>query len=204
MPILKQSESTFEPVPEGAHVARCYGMISLGTQPSNNPKFKPAFKIVLQFELPEEMIIINGEEKPMMTSHFLTAYLGSVNKPSKTNLFLTAWRGRSFTEKELSGFDLAAVVGAPCLLNIIHETKDGKTRERIASVSPLPKGTKAPPAINPVVKYEIEQGRDKVFAVLPEWMRNMIEKCEEWTHPAAAQEPEPEPDPSDESSDVPF
>ena len=202
MPILKQNESSFEPVPEGAHVARCYGMISLGTQPSNNPKFKPSFKVVLQFELPGEIIVINGEKKPMMTSHFLTAYLGSVNKPSKTNLFLTAWRGRSFTEKELAGFDLATVVGAPCLLNIIHETRDGKTRERIASVSPLPKGTKAPPQINPSVRYEIEQGRDKTFSVLPEWMRKMIEQCEEWTHPAAAEEPDPEPAPEDE--EVPF
>jgi hypothetical protein len=174
-------------------------MVSLGTQPSNNPKFKPNFKVVLQFELPNELISFpDGTQKPMATSHFLTAYLGSVNKPSKTNLFLTAWRGRAFTEKELGGFDLAAVVGAPCLLNIIHETKDGKTRDRIASVSPLPKGMKVVGMINEPVKYEIEQGRDAVFAKLPEWMRKMIELCEEWTHPAAAQ---CDPEPADQDGD---
>lgn len=203
MPILKQSESTFEPVPEGTHPARCYGMISLGTQPSNNPKFKSSFKVFLQFELPEEVIMINGEPKPMMTSHFLTAYLGSINKPSKTNLFLTAWRGRSFTEKELGGFDLASVVGAACLLTIIHETKDGVVRERIASISPLPKTMKIVGMINPPVKYEIEQGRDAVFATLPKGIQKMIEKCEEWTHPAAAEEPDPEPEP-EPSDDTPF
>lgn len=201
MPILKQSESTFEPVPPGTHPARCYAMISLGTQLPNNPQFKPSFKVVLQFEFPNEQIEINGERKPMMTGQFLSAYLGSVKKPSKTNEFLTAWRGRPFTEQELSGFDLSKVVGAPCLLNIVHEERNGKTREKIASISPLPKGMSVAAQINPTVIYEIEQGRDKVFQSLPEWMQKMIEACDEWQHPAAAPEPEQEETPSD---DVPF
>lgn len=125
MPVLKQSERQFVPVPQGTHPARCYAMISLGTQPANNPKYSDSFKVVLQFELPNEQIEMqDGTRRPMMTSHFLSAYLGSPKKPSRTNEFLTAWRGKPFTAQELAGFDLAKVVGAPCLLNIIHETKD--------------------------------------------------------------------------------
>lgn len=203
MPILKQNESTFEPVPAGTHPARCYAMVSLGTQLPNNPQYKPSFKVVLQFEFPNEMIKVGDTEKPMMTGQFLSAYLGSVRKPSKTNEFLTAWRGKPFSEQELSGFDLANVVGAPCLLNIVHEVKDGKTREKIASISPLPKGMTVPPLFNKKIVYEIEQGRDAVFKALPEWMQKMIEGCQEWQHPAAAPEPEPESEETP-NDDVPF
>lgn len=202
MPIIKQNESSFVPVPEGTHPARCYSMISLGTQQGNNPQFKPSFQVLIQFELPNESIEINGEKKPMMTSHFLNAYLGSPKKPSKTNLFLTAWRGRAFTEAELAGFDLSKVVGATCLLNMIHEQKDGKLRERIAAIMPLPKGMTMSGPINKPLIYEIEQGRDAVFQSLPEWTQKMIEKCQEWTQPAAAaSEPEAEAEAND---DIPF
>ena len=178
-------------------------MISLGTQVSANPQFKPSFQVVVGFELPNEAVEINGEKKPMAVSQFLNAYLGSPKKPSKTNLFLTAWRGRAFTESELAGFDLSKVVGASCLLNIIHEVKDGKTREKIASISPLPKGMTMPLAQNKPIVYEVEQGRDAVFQKLPEWTQKMIEKCVEWTHPAAAEDPELEGG-EEEDQNVPF
>jgi len=202
MPILKKSEGSFTLIEPGTHPARCYGMVSLGTQPANNPKFKSSFKVVLLFEFPENRIEVDGVSKPMMTSHFLNAYLGSEVKPSKTNLFLSAWRGRAFTDVELGGFDLSKVVGAPCLLNIIHTTRNGKTREEIASIMPLPKTMKAAPPFNRLVVYEIEQLRDDTFLALPEWMRLMIEGCEEWTAPKPAQSAVSPHQP--ESDDVPF
>ena len=201
MPILKQAESTFVPVPAGAHPARCYSMVSLGTQTPNNPQYKSSFQVVLSFELPTELMEFNGEKKPMVQSCFLNAYLGRASKPSKTHLFLVAWRGRAFTEAELEKFDLSTVVGAPCLLNIVHEVKDGKTVAKIQSISPLPKGMTVPPQVNKSVVYEIEQGKDAVFNSLSEWMKKKIESCEEWVHPAALEEPETE---QADNSDVPF
>ena len=202
MPILKQTTSTFTLCPAGTHPARCYAMISLGTQPSNNPAFKPTFKVVLQFELPNESIEVNGVKKPMMTSHFLSAYLGSVKKPSKANLFLTSWRGRPFTETELAGFDLSKVVGAPCLLNIVHEDRNGQPREVIAGIMPLPKGMTVPPQFNKSLIYEVEQGRDAMFQTLPEWIQNMLAKCAEW-NPAVVDTGEEHHSPID-PDDVPM
>lgn len=204
MPIIKESEKKFTLVPAGAHLGRCYGMVSLGTQPQNNPQFKPSFQVVLLFEFPNETIDINGEKKPMAISQFINAYLGSTKKPSKTNLLLTSWRGRPFTPEELAGFDLAKVVGAPAMINIIHEERGGNMVHKIASISPLPKGMTMPGQVNKSVIYEIEQGRDAVFQGLPEWTRNMIEKCIEWTHPAVA-EAAPDPDEPDGNNEpVPF
>jgi hypothetical protein len=144
----------------------------------------------------------------MSISHFLSAYLGSTKKPSKTNLFLTSWRGRPFKPEELAGFDLSAVVGAPCLLNVVHEEKGGKMRENIASISPLPKGMTMSGQINPKVIYEIEQRQDKVFLALPEWMQKMISQCEEWNTPApqivSDNNPHSEPPEDDDGDSVPF
>jgi len=202
MPLLKQSESTYTPVPVGNHPSRCYGMVSLGTQAGKNPKFPPTFQVVLMFELPNESIEVNGEKKPMIISKFLNAYLGSPTKPSKTNLFLSSWRSRPFNEQELKGFDISKVVGCTCLLNVVHVEKNGKTREEIASISPLPKGMTMNGQVNPSVVYEIEQGRDDTFKTLPEWMQKMIEKCEEWVHPQAADDA-PQEDATD-SDNPPF
>ena len=207
MPIIKQSENSFTLLPPGTHPSRCYAMISLGTQPSKNPQFKPAFKCLLQFEVPGETIQVSGKDKPMMTNHFVTAYLGSVKKPSKTNLFLTSWRGRAFTETELAGFDLAKVVGSACLLNIVHENRNGQEREVIASISPLPKGMTVPPQFNPSVVYEIHQGKDDVYRNLPEWVQGMISNCLEWSAPPAAAAIDEEADATVSATgdgDVPF
>lgn len=187
MPIIKASDKTFTPAPAGTFPARCYSMISLGTQPAGNPQYKPSFQVLLQFELPTEMIEVNGQPMPLGISKFLNAYLGSPKKPSQTNQFLQAWRGRPFTAQELLGFDLKAVVGAPCLLNIIHtEKSDGSMREQIASISPMPKGMVMPAQVNRKVIYEIEQGRDAVFQSFPEWIQKKIEACEEFHKPVAA------------------
>lgn len=205
MPILKQNESSYKNIEPGTHPARCYGMISLGTQPSGVEKYSPSFQALLLFEFPSEIIEVNGEKKPMSTNHYIKAYLGSVRKPSKTNLFLTSWRGRAFTDVELAGFDLAKVVGATCLLNIVHSNRNGKTREDIASISPLPKGMTLPIQFNQSIVYEIEEGRNEKFRALPEWIQKKIELCSEWTKPLTKEELQHTHTKADEKfDDVPF
>lgn len=205
MPILKQNESTYKNIEPGTHSARCYGMVSLGTQPSNIKEYAPSFQVLLMFEFPSEIVEVNGEKKPMATNHFLKAYLGSVKKPSKTNLFLTSWRGRPFTQEELAGFDISKVVGKPCLLNIVHAERGGKIREDIASISPLPKGMTLPIQFNQSVIYEIEEGRNEKFMALPEWIQKRIELCSEWTKPLTKEELTHTHTEADEKmDDVPF
>ena len=98
---------------------------------------------------------------------------------------------------------LLRVVGTPCLLNIIHEERGGKTLAKIASISPLPKGMTMSGQINPPVIYEIEQGRDATYKALPEWLQKKIELCEEWQHPAAATQAEDAAG-GDANDDTPF
>jgi hypothetical protein len=38
-----------------------------------------------------------------------------------------AWRGREFTPEELKGFHLKNILGAWCMISVVHNENDGKT-----------------------------------------------------------------------------
>lgn len=209
MAIAKSSGGTFEPVPQGTHPARCFAQISLGTQHSEN--FPDSFKVMLMWELPEQVIEKDGGETfPMVISK---EYTCSLNEKANLRRDLVSWRGREFTETELAGFDVSQVVGAPCLLNVIQtQSTKGKTYSKIASISPLPKKMAAEKQVHESVKYEIESGRSETFQKLPEWVQKKINACVEWNQqpakpaskPPVTHQAEIAGDGPPESDDVPF
>jgi hypothetical protein len=176
MPIAKESK-TYDPCPEGTHIARCYGCISLGTQ--HSPNFADAFKLMLLFELPHERIQLEeGKDMPMTISKGYTLSLG---KKANLRKHLDAWRGKAFNEEELKGWEVSKVVGAPCQITVVHGVNGkGNRYAKIESITGLAKGMTCPPQEHSSMKYEIEQGKDNAFSVLPEWIQKKIESCEEW------------------------
>jgi hypothetical protein len=116
----------FAQCPEGSHIARCIKLIDIGTQKGEyEGKATVRRQLIITWELPNELIP-NGElaGKPFGVSRFYTASLGEKAALRKD---LENWRGRKFTEKELLGFDLKAVLGAPCMLSVVH-TEKGKAK----------------------------------------------------------------------------
>lgn len=189
------------PVPAGTHVARCIWVIALGTQPSNNPQFLDAYKVLVGWELPEEQIIYQGEEKPMVITK---EYTLSLSEKAALRKDLESWRARQFTPDERKGFDVANVAGVPCLLTVTHQTSaKGKQYAKVSAVSALTKGTIVKPQFHPKLVYQIEDGNSETFQKLPEWIQKKIQQSEEMVHPPATHSTapaneEPEPD------DVPF
>lgn len=204
MPIARETK-TFEPAPAGTHVARCYGCVSLGTQHSE--LFADAFKIMLLFELPFELIkTSDGTEMPMTISKEYTLSLG---KKSNLRKHLDSWRGRPFNEEELAGFEVSKVVGAPCQLTIVHaKSGKGDNYAKIEAITGLAKGMTCPEQKHKPIRYEITEGNEQTsetFKALPEWIRKKIAACEEWTKPqaiAATGEENQEGEPIED--DVPF
>lgn len=170
-------------IPAGTHVARCYGVIDLGTQYSE--KFgNSSRKVQLQFELPNELM---GDGRPLAISK---KYTLSLNDKANLRKDLESWLGRGITaEEEKNGFALGGMLGAPCLLSIIHAESGGKTYANIAAVMSVPKGTQVPGQSNPMVSYDVENGKDAVFEKLPEWIRKIIEESKEFKD---GDEPTPE------------
>lgn len=180
MPVASEKGGgDFTPAPVGTHLARCIGVVSLGTQKPSSPTFNPQFKIMLTFELPNELLPDTKEPMAMTVNKEFSC---SLSKKANLRGALESWRGRVFTQEELDGFDVVKVLGAPCMLGVIHKTSSkGGTYADVSSISALPKGMQAVPQTNPSVHYEIEMGRNDVFQKLPEWIRKKIEQCEEWT-----------------------
>ena len=196
MPILA-AEGESKPkqqAPAGSHVARCISVIDLGTQ---DTPFGESHKVRITWELPEEKAVFKEEngEQPFVLSKDYTL---SLYEKANLRHDLESWRGRAFTEQELRGFDISKLIGAPCLLSVIHKTSDkGKTFANISSVSALPKGMSCPPMINPAVEYAITDGRSEVYESFPEWLQKKIAGSREWGA-------EPKLPEEEESGGIPF
>lgn len=183
-------------VPAGTHVARCYGIVDLGTQYSE--KFGNwSHKVLFQWELPNEQM---DDGRPLAISK---KYSLSLNEKSNLRHDLESWLGRSITAKEeKEGFALGSMLGVPCLLSVIHAESNGKTYANIAGVMSVPKGTTVPDQVNPFVSYDIENGKDAIYEKLPEWIRLIIGQSREFQ---GDETPVPEETPEEqEETGVPF
>ena len=118
-----ESAPSIAPVEEGTHLGVCSMLIDLGMQYSEVYK-KSQRKVLIGWELPDETIEIDGEMKPRVLSKRYTANLSEKSNLRKD---LASWRGRDFTQEELKAFDLKNIVGASCLLTIIHSKNGEKT-----------------------------------------------------------------------------
>ena len=117
---------------------------------------------------------------------------------------LESWRGRAFTQEELSGFSLENVLGKPCMISVVHKpSKDGtQTYANVGNVMALPKGLDCPPQYNPSVKFDINEFDHEVFESLPEWLRTKILLAKELEDRDITQQAPKAPETQDDS--VPF
>lgn len=166
---LTVKETSGPQVPAGTHLAVCYGVCDIGTQPDTG--FGEKRKLVIMWELPHERVTFDGQEKPMAISRF---YGHSLSKKANLRKDLVGWRGREFTAEELQGFELKNVLGKPCQVSVVVN-ENGKSV--VDSVVAMPKGMQAPPPFNPLVEYAVEEGRNATYLRLPDWLRKCIDQA---------------------------
>lgn len=170
--------SDFTPAPAGTHIARCCQVIDLGTQTSNYYKDKAGqpkeqHKVRIAWELSMEC---DEEGQPFLV---FKRYTLSLTDKANLRRDLEAWRGRKFTEQELAGFHLKNVLGAPCMLSVVHETRDGDTYANVNAVMAMSKGTVCPPAKNPTVLFDVDDWDDLLFEKFSESLKKTIHSCKE-------------------------
>lgn len=176
---LTVSESGGREIPilaEGSYVAVCNMLVDLGLQ-FNERYGNSSRKVLIGWVLPEEMIEIGGEMVPRTISQRYTA---SLNEKSVLRRDLSAWRGRDFTQAELEEFNLRNIVGAPCLLQVIHREYNGKKYANMASIMTLPKGMAKPSVLDEPVVYDIDEDDPAEVEKLPEWIKDIITKSESY------------------------
>lgn len=133
--IVREPESQFVPAPAGVFVAVCVDEIDLGmvTREFGGEKHEKHM-VRLVWQIGEDM----KDGKPYLVKKDYTA---SLHEKAALRADLEGWRGKAFTFDELVGFDLENIIGAPCMLNIVHKQgRKGGTFANIAAIMPLPKG----------------------------------------------------------------
>lgn len=190
--IVKNTGSGEFPLIEaGTYAARCYSMIYIGTiKRISMGKEKMEKRIRISWELPTEMREFKKGEgmKPSVISK---EYTLSLNEKANLRKILAAWRGQDFTVEELEGFDITKVLGAPCMLTITHEAKEGGGMyANVTNVGKAMKGLAISALINPIVELNYDNFDFKVMENLPDFIQEKIKSSKEYQSMIASLEAE--------------
>lgn len=173
---LSNSGGDFQSAPEGTHPAVIYRVIDLGTQQvAWQGETKWQHKVLLAFELHGDERMADG--RPFVISKRYTA---SFSDKAKIRQHLEAIRGRAFTPEELAGFHLRNVLGAPCLLQVVHETKGESTYANIGALMRLPKSMPKPTAENELLYFDLDDPDLDIFSKFSERLQEIIRATPEW------------------------
>jgi hypothetical protein len=172
------SAGDYKQPPTGTHLARCIGVIDLGTQKSEyQGQANIRRQVILRWELPTELIE-DGEAagKPYICSKFYTA---SLNEKSRLYADLVNWRGKEFSPEELKGFDAKNVLDKTCMVSL---TENDQGKARVTGIMKGPKHMECPPRVNDLVYFSLEPGEFKRedFDALPEGFQKIIKLSPEY------------------------
>ena len=180
------SESTFKPVPEGTHLARCYRIVDLGTQESTYlGQVKTQRKVMIQFEVHGDdengFALITRAGEPMSISKNYTL---SIGENARLRQDLTSWRGKAFTPEELKGFELKNLLGVWGMISVIKTIgENGKEYTNINTITPVPAVVKKnglPSYFNEAKIFSIDNPDMELFATFSDYLRAKIEGSPEW------------------------
>ncbi len=167
-------------VPAGRHLAVCYGVVDLGTQPNRFEPGRTEKKVKLLFELSDLIIqfIEGAEKRPAAVSK---EYTKSLSLSAELRQHLESWRGNKFTEIQLKGFDLYNIIGKPCMLEVYHKPQKNKGGfwVEIQRIYTAPKGS-TPPQFNETIKFSFEEYSPESFLNLPEYLHKKVMQAEEY------------------------
>lgn len=175
--ISENAASRIPPIEPGTYPAVCYGLIDLGEQFSEQFK-KWSRKVLIMWELPGE--ILDTGYGDVSTRVISQKYTASLSDRAALRRDLIAWRGRDFTDEELKAFDLRTIVGAPCLLNIVHREYNGNTYANIGAIMKLGKGMKTEPPTMEHIVFDLDTDDLKVVDSLPEWIQKQVKESRQY------------------------
>lgn len=171
--------------PSGLQQARCFAIIHLGTQPQffNNVATTPAPEIMLCFELPKTLQVMNEGEAPSPYP-ILQNYTFSNGSKAKLPGVLKSWAGKT---KEIDFKYIPNYVGQLAFLNIEHVESKKKAGVFYANiggagraVNPWMPDVPTPTAYNKPIYFDFDKFSWEVFKTLPMKAQKAIRACEEW------------------------
>lgn len=207
--VSASSNSDFKLAPAGSHLAFCYRIVDLGTQTTEwKGKPKESRKVMFTWELHGEDSdgnpLLTDDGKPLMTSK---RYSFSLSEKATLRAHLVGWRGREFTLDELNGFDLEKVLGNWCMVNIAHESRDGKTYANITGITGVPSVIKKaglPEPVNKTLMFSLEKFDESVYNSFSDGIKQTIAKSPEYQNAVGKTTAKAATSLADIDDDVPF
>lgn len=186
MSFIVESGGNFERCPTGAHLARCYRIVDLGTQKSEYMgEVKHLHKIMLGWEV--HGVDDNGKPLTMRDGRpfsMFKNYTLSWSEKANLRLDLQSWRGKPFDQEEMRKFDLKTVLGAWCMLNVIERPgTNGNIYANVNGVTPVPaiiKQSGLPKAVNPDEIFNLQEPDMAIFANFSDNLKAKITSSPQW------------------------
>ena len=164
----------FKGLPSGSYIAICDMVVFLGLQPGSGLYPDPKFQVYIRYQVPSERVEFEKDGKKQEGPCVIgQAFTASMHEKARVRKILESWRGRAFTDDEAAVFDVATVLGKPCMLGIVEKDSKGKTYSNISSVGPMPKGIPAPKAEGKLIYYAPDDVSQ--FDFLPQWIKEKLE-----------------------------
>jgi hypothetical protein len=173
------------PVPAGLHPFVLYGCYHVGVIPSKGG-FDAKDTVILAFELPEAEPLKYKEEDGTMTLKpriMSKRFNLSFHEKSTLRIQLESWRGRAFTADEMKAFELQKLLGASGHLQVMHQSREGKTHASVSNLLPSPKGTKYKGTLAQQLFsiHALDSASEVDELDLPDWIKELIKSSEDYT-----------------------
>lgn len=171
--IAKASGGSIAPqLEEGVYTGVCTRLIDLGEQ--FNEKFgKINHRVKIGWDIAGEKIQLTDGTEVNRTMY--KEYTLSLHDRSGLRRDLQSWRGKSFTQEELDGFDLKQILGVPCQIQIIHNDKGYAD---ISAIMAMPKGIPKPLGEYPQIYFDLDDSVTfSEYEGLPDWIKDSIKNA---------------------------
>lgn len=206
----QSSGGNFELCPAGVHLARCYRIVDLGTQKTEYMgQVKHLHKVMLAWEIHgtdengDKILMNDGRPFAIFKNYTL-----SWSEKANLRLDLQAWRGKPFSKEEMQKFDLKNVLGAWCMLNVIHrEGTTGKTYANVGGITPVPSVIKhagLPDKVNKDELFTIENPDMSMFNSFSDNLKEKISNSPEWKKSQGAAQPKAPVAEEEFDEEIPF
>lgn len=176
MKIGTRAKAKIPPVEPGVYPAVCIGVVDLGEQELTfKGKTRYVNQVKIIFELPGELVEVDGEENPRQLSRNFTF---STSPKSALRQVISQWAGKAIKDDDFAEFDLFALLGRGGLLNVVH-SEDGQYAN-ISGVTAMPKGIPAPKTTTAYIKFDTEEWTEEAFDALPEYLQEALKNSTQY------------------------
>jgi hypothetical protein len=181
IPNVQENRSKFPPVEVGLHNAVCVSIYHCG-HITNQEFNKTQDKIVLMFELPElpRLEWEKDGKKESMPRALAREFTYSMHEKGNLRPIIEGWRGKKMTEEEAKKFNIMAVLGKPCMVQVMHDGEGEDARASVKVVLPPPKGAVIQAATKPLAWSVTDLEKPELPAGMAKWIANKVTQSQEW------------------------